>query len=164
MSSRAPLFLPSTRSQAWSIIIPYLKRSKYLQPVNTWFTWDGDSKHDMRDVVLSNCPALRITPFPNTPTKQIDEISHTTAIIFKHELWIAGTKVTDFMDFWGAIENAWFDGTDGLTALLEFNNNTLRVFNRQITAPVTSALFLAGSVVQYGVGTISLSMDITTGD
>jgi hypothetical protein len=153
-------FLPTTRSQAWSATITYLKRSPSLQPVKQWFVWTGDNKHDMRDIVYQDMPALRITPDISGETKWIDEISHTTSIKFRHELWIGGTRVTDFIDYWGAVELAWFDATNQLFAELV----PLRGWQKTITGPTPAPVDLPGGLIQYGVGTVTLYMDITTGE
>jgi hypothetical protein len=159
---KAPLFKQSTRSQAWNICIEFLKRSPSLQPVKTWFIQEGDIKK-ARDVTQQDCPALVIRPRVG-PAKWIDEISHTSSLDFVHELYVDGIKATDIMDFWGAIEGAWFDGTNNLTQLLEANNNALRVFQRTAIQGMGEPEKLAGGLFQRGTGLVTLFMDITTGE
>jgi hypothetical protein len=163
MSLRAE-FLPSARSAAIGIVTNYLRQSRTLQPVKTWFLWAGDHKHDARDIVFTDMPALRITADIGGETAWIDEMSHKTAIRFKHELWIKGTRLTDFIDFWSAVELAWFDQTNQLFVQLMANNNALRIWQKTITAPAPAPQFFGGEMGMYGVGTITLYLDITTGE
>lgn len=156
-------FKVSPRTQVWNIIIPYLKRSPRLQGVNQWFTWEGDVKR-YRDITHDDCPAIRISPDLSGPTEWIDELSHKTAMRFVHELHVAGIKATDFIDFWSAIEGAWFDGTNELMILLEANGNQLRVWQKTITTPPTPIIKEAGGLMQTSVGIVTLYMDITTGE
>jgi hypothetical protein len=156
-------FLRSTRSEAIAIVNTYLRNARTLAPVRTWFLWQGDHKHDSRDVVLADMPALRITPSIGQ-TEWIDELSHKTQIRFLHELWCRGTRITDFFDFWSAIEQAWFDGTNGLLTLLEADTNRLRVWQKTITAPAPAPQTFGGELGQYGAGSITVFMDITTGE
>ena len=163
MSLTRTKFGISTRTQAWNIIIPYLRRSGALQPVKTWFVQEGEEKK-MRDVTYGDCPALVIRPDMSGDTHWIDEISHKTEVHFVHELYMPGIKATDFMDFWGAVENTWFDGTNGLLVLLESNSNALRIWQKTVTNPPPPIIKDSGGLIQHSTGIVTLFMDITTGE
>jgi hypothetical protein len=151
------LFPQSTRTQVITTSLTYIRQSKTLAGVKTWFLFQGDPKLDARDPGQSDLPALRIK-VGSGPAQRIDEARHSTSLIFTHELWIAGCRQTDLMDFWTAVEQAWFDGTNNLL-------NDLQPFinwNITITGPIPEVRQMDGALAMYGVGKIVTDMDINT--
>jgi hypothetical protein len=98
-------FPTSSRRAAWESFVGTLKSDPVLKrEVKTWKTWSGDPK-DSEDFSIGQEPYLRLTPHPDQ-SHFVDTQSQQADILVDVDCAIAGTNVSQSMDFWSAIETA----------------------------------------------------------
>jgi hypothetical protein len=151
------VFVESTRTAVWKKVTTTLRTAPSLAPVKTWFLNDGDPKRDGRAWSAGDLPALEVSVGCG-PGRWIDEADHTTTLVFTHRLGIAGSRQADLLDFWAAIEAAWFPAGN---ALLDAIQGAL-AWQVTITGPVPEIRRVDGVVALHGTGIIVVNMDIRT--
>lgn len=100
-------FPKSTTSKAYETAISILKNDPILsREVKTFSHWSG-SPSDIQDFSVGQSPWLNVTPHAQK-SEFFDNKSHKEHLLLEVQLGVEGTDATQIMDFWGAIEKAFF--------------------------------------------------------
>jgi len=155
----------SPRSQIWEKVLATLQASgtPLARFVRTFRALEG-SVNDLAEGPLgapSNLteelmPWLRVS-LVGTHAEWLAELQHKSSMIFVFELALPGTRITDLLDYWTAIEQQLFPGDNALlNALIPFG-----VFSKTIRDPaVTPRLIGSNSHALYAIGQIAFNHTI----
>lgn len=151
-------FPKSTRTLVWEAVKVHLRKAPALSAVKTWFLFEGDPRKDGREWSSGDLPALEIRLGCGGPGRWIDEARQSSTLIFTHRFACEGSRQSDLLDMWAAIEGSWFDGTNTLqTAVQQW-----LAWQKTITGPVPEVKRVDGVLAMFGTGIITVNMDFDT--
>ena len=74
--------------------------------VKAWRSWRGEAE-DILDPTFSTCPYIRLSPVPETSSRQT-ETQHRMPLDIRIQAAVGGSDFNQLSNFWGAIRSAIF--------------------------------------------------------
>ena len=98
--SNPQLPLPAApETQAFRAFETVLKDDPTLSPiVRTWVTWTG-SNDDLLEPTFSNCPYIRLSPFP-AGSDWVTEGQHSSPLVIRIQAAVSGSRADNLLNFW----------------------------------------------------------------
>ena len=154
------------RSKAFRAVISHLQADGILQSVvSNWATWDGlDVELDVSLPTDTQCPWIRLTPFPEQQEPGAVDIDHA-ALVIMIELATEGTRVDNLMDLWEIVERRLNSDSQTVSGqdLHRYLQMNFRVHRTQIIRPsfgYVQGSSPAQSGMMYGRGAFHMFLDI----